>query len=102
MNSTIAKTFLAAGLALTLGACASLGESGPALADRLSTIHAGLTRDEVRSLAGTPATVTTNARENNAELWIYPYTDTWGYEAEKIVEFKGGVVASTFSERYND
>ena len=98
MNSTITKLFLAAGLALTLGACASLGASSPSSADRLSTIHAGLTQDEVRHAAGAAPDMITRARNGDA-LWIYHYEDLWGYDAELDIQFHDGVVTDKFSER---
>jgi hypothetical protein len=101
MNLPISKMFLGAGLAVALGACASIPDPHLAKRGRLEQIHAGLTQDEVRSLAGKAPTVTGNKRTGET-LWIYPFTDLWGYSSEFDVEFKGGVVTDTFSERLVD
>ena len=98
MNLPISKIFLGAGLAVALGACASIPDQHVAKRDELGQIHAGLTQDEVRNLAGKAPTVTGNKRTRKT-LWIYPFTDLWGYASEFDVEFKDGVVTDTFSER---
>jgi hypothetical protein len=97
MNS-ISKVLLGLGVAVTLAAHA---EPSSARADRLSQIHSGLTQEQVRSIAGAPNTVTGNSREG-ATLWIYDYTDLWGYRSEYDVEFKNGVVTEAFSQRLTD
>jgi hypothetical protein len=97
MNTT-SKILLGLGVALTLAAQA---EPPSARADRLSQIHAGLTQQEVRNIAGAPGTVTGNSREG-ATLWIYDYTDLWGYRSEFDVEFKNGVVTEAFSQRLGE
>jgi outer membrane protein assembly factor BamE (lipoprotein component of BamABCDE complex) len=102
MNSRISKLVLAVGVASTLGACATFPDlhlaSSPPSADRLEQIHAGLTQDEVRDLAGGPASVSHPAR--SGALWTYSFTDDWGYEAEYDVTFDaGGVVTDAGAER---
>lgn len=100
MNSHITKSVAAAGIALALGACASLPDvDARATAEQLSNIHAGLTQDEVRALVGNPPNVTRSARTEET-LWIYPFTDDWGYQSEFDVGFDAsGKVAETFAER---
>jgi hypothetical protein len=102
MTSQTSKLFLALGVALTLGACASLPDfqaGSSQSGDRFARIHAGLTQGEVHSLAGGPNTVTGNSRSGETQ-WIYSFTDTWGYPSEFDVTFgTSGLVASTSSER---
>ena len=98
MNSKISKTILAIGVALTLGSWASPGLAAQFGADRFSGIHAGLTQDEVVSLVGTPGSVMNNSREH-ATIWIYEFTDAWGYRSEFDVEFKDGLVTESFAQR---
>jgi hypothetical protein len=97
MKSNIVTPVLALGLALTLGACASLTPS-QSRADRFTRIHAGLTQDEVRSIAGAAPDITTRS-SNGDTLWIYNYEDLWGYDAELDIQFHDGVVTDKFSER---
>ncbi len=53
----------------------------------------------MRSLIGAPISVMNNSREH-ATVWVYPFTDTWGYRSEYDVEFDtSGVVTETFAER---
>jgi outer membrane protein assembly factor BamE (lipoprotein component of BamABCDE complex) len=91
---------LAVGIAVTLGACASIGaQSFNPERDRLAQIHSGLTQDEVRGLAGRPDNVTGDSRTGGA-MWIYSFEDIWGYPSEFDVTFgANGKVASTYSER---
>jgi hypothetical protein len=96
--NTPSKILLGLGVALTLAAQAA---PPGARAERLQQIHAGLTQDEVRNIAGAPGTVTGNSREG-ATLWIYDFTDIWGYRSELDVEFKNGVVTEAFSQRLDD
>ena len=92
------KLSLAAGVSLALGACASFAATEPEY-DRLTQIHAGLTQDEVRSVAGNPDNVTGDSRSGGGSLWIYSYTNEWGERSELDVTFNpSGVVASTYSE----
>ncbi len=103
MNAQIPKLILAIGIAGTLGACASigLGSSSPDR-ERIAQVHPGLSQDEVRSLVGAPGNVTGNARSGDA-LWIYSFTDTWGYPSELDVTFgTDGLVADTHTERLGD
>ncbi|SRR5712692_6377569 len=98
MKSHIVKPVIALGLVLTLGACASLGTPSESRADRFSRIHAGLTQDEVRGIAGAAPDITTRGSNGDA-LWIYHYEDLWGYDAELDIQFHDGVVTDKFSER---
>jgi outer membrane protein assembly factor BamE (lipoprotein component of BamABCDE complex) len=102
MNSRVSKLFLALGAALALGACASAPDlQSQSESTRLAQIHPGLTKDDVRSLAGGPGLVTGPSRSGET-MWIYSFTDTWGYPSEFDVTFdNGGVVESTYSERVN-
>jgi outer membrane protein assembly factor BamE (lipoprotein component of BamABCDE complex) len=101
MSSLISKLMLAAGIAVTLGACASLeAASSTPEYDRLAQISPGLTREEVRSLAGNPDNVTGDSRSGGDALWVYSFNDEWGYPSEFDVTFgDGGVVTDTYSER---
>ncbi|HXN15145.1 MAG TPA: hypothetical protein VN878_02130 [Usitatibacter sp.] len=103
MNAQNLKPFLALGLALALGACASvpdrLVERSASPSERFVRIHPGLTQGEVRALAGEPATMT-GATPAGEALWAYSYTDNWGYPSEFDVAFNArGIVASTSSGR---
>jgi hypothetical protein len=101
VNTPILKILPILGLAATLSACASFSDTRTAgLRDRLAQIHAGLTQDEVRSLAGAPAVVGSNPRSHET-LWTYDYMDVWGYPSEFGVDFDNatGRVTETSSER---
>jgi outer membrane protein assembly factor BamE (lipoprotein component of BamABCDE complex) len=92
------KLSLATGVALALGACASFATTEPEY-DRLAQVRAGLTQDQVRSVAGKPDNVTGSSRPNVSALWIYEYSNEWGQRSEFDVTFDArGVVASTYSE----
>jgi outer membrane protein assembly factor BamE (lipoprotein component of BamABCDE complex) len=100
MNSHISKLLLSVGIAATLGACASIS-STPERDLELAQIHPGLTQDEVRSLVGNPGNVTGKS-PSGERLWVYSFTDSWGYSSEFDVEFDAsGVVESTSAERIN-
>jgi outer membrane protein assembly factor BamE (lipoprotein component of BamABCDE complex) len=104
MKSHITKSVAAMGLALALGACASLpGPYGQVTPAQISAIHAGLTQDQVREIAGAPAYVETNRRVNET-LWSYEFTDEWGYRSEFGVDFDNasGVVTETSTLRVGD
>jgi hypothetical protein len=103
MNSPIVKVFLGAGVAAALGACASFSVAQNPSADRLAQIHAGLTQDEVRSIAGAPQRVAANKRVNEI-LWTYDYTDEFGSPAEFGVDFDAatGTVVETSSQRTDE
>ena len=87
MKSPTLKSFAAVSVALALGACASItGSYRNATAEQLEQIHAGLTQDEVRSIAGTPAAFT-HSPLTGATEWKYTFVDEWGYQAEFSVDF---------------
>jgi outer membrane protein assembly factor BamE (lipoprotein component of BamABCDE complex) len=101
MNSLTLKSFAAVGVALALGACASTGAGHVhATSYELAAIHAGLTKDQVRAIAGEPSTYSSNPR-NSESLWTYTYTDEWGYPSEFGVDFDKttGLVTETSSQR---
>lgn len=101
MYSRISKALLALGVTLSLGACASVADlhaSTPEY-ERLGRLHAGLTQDEVRSIAGSPDTVTGDSRPGGAGEWIYDYTSLYGERTEFDVTFDAnGRVSGTHSE----
>ena len=98
MTSQFSKLLPTLAFALTLSACASLG-SPPPTADQVARVHPGLTQDEVRSLVGVPGNVTGDSRKHET-MWIYSYTDLWGYQSEFDVTFGANdLVTDTFSER---
>ena len=98
MTSQFLKFAPALAVALTLSACASLG-SPPPKADQVARIHPGLTQDEVRSLVGAAGNVTSDSRKHET-MWIYSYTDLWGYPSEFDVTFgANGRVTETFAQR---
>jgi hypothetical protein len=99
MNSKYPNLLLAAGVALTLGACASLANTHLTTESTLERIHAGLTEDEVTQIAGSPQNKT-GASRNGRSMWIYAFTDNWGSPSEFDVSFDaGGHVTSTFVDR---
>jgi outer membrane protein assembly factor BamE (lipoprotein component of BamABCDE complex) len=100
MNSHLWKLAAAAGLALAAAGCASLDASVPAPeSDRLADIHDGLSREEVRALAGAPTTVRTDGLTGYSQ-WTYAYQDTWGYDSLFDVGFgPNGEVVHTESTR---
>jgi outer membrane protein assembly factor BamE (lipoprotein component of BamABCDE complex) len=97
MKSQILKLLPVLGIALVLGACASLEQ--PAERDRLAQVHAGLTQDDVRAIAGRPGNVTGDKRTGD-KIWFYSFTDLYGYPSEFDVTFDaGGQVVDTYKER---
>ena len=100
MNSLTLKSFAAVSLALALGACASITSGYKDVsAYQLESIHAGLTQDQVRTIAGKPSTYTSNPRTGATE-WSYPFTDEWGYESEYTVDFDAsGKVVTALADR---
>lgn len=94
MNSYLSKLVLALGIAITLGACATAPSSSAD--DRYAQIHAGLTQDEVRAIAGAPEFTGSNRRMHET-LWTYSSTDTWGESYEFGVDFDDatGLVTET-------
>ena len=99
MKSPIAKALLAAGIAATLGACATFAEKPPRYLT-LDQIERGLTQDEVTRIAGAPDYVGSNPRTNKT-LWTYDFSDEWGYRSEFGVDFDNatGLVAATSTQR---
>ena len=67
------------------GAIASLEQPGTEQ-QRLAQVHAGLEKQEVRHLAGTPDLVTSRA-EDGAELWVYRDENNWEHRAEIDIAF---------------
>jgi outer membrane protein assembly factor BamE (lipoprotein component of BamABCDE complex) len=101
MKSNLTKSIAAMSVALALGACASLpGAQERVTFDKLSSIHAGLTQDQVRSLAGAPEYTGSNPRTHETQ-WTYEYRDEWGYRSEFGVDFDqaSGLVAETSNQR---
>ncbi|HEX4781192.1 MAG TPA: outer membrane protein assembly factor BamE [Usitatibacter sp.] len=89
------------GASLALGACASLSDP-PLDNQHVASIHAGLTQDDVRDIAGRPANVTGAPRAGGKE-WIYSYTDPYGYASELDVTFDGsGRVVDTYAQRLDE
>jgi hypothetical protein len=90
------------GAALALNACASLPDfhaENPPEYDRLAQITPGLSQADVSDLAGRPQNVT-GSSGNPDSLWIYSYSDEWGYPSEFDVSFdSAGKVSGTYSER---
>jgi outer membrane protein assembly factor BamE (lipoprotein component of BamABCDE complex) len=101
MYTRISKTLLAVGVTLSLGACASVADlhaSTPEYA-RLGRLHAGLTQEEVRDIAGNPDMVTGDTRPGGAGEWIYDYTTLYGKRDEFDVTFDAnGRVSGTHHE----
>ena len=103
MKSLTLKSFAAVSVALTLGACAAItGGYRNVTAEQLERIHAGLTQDEVRSIAGTPPTYAHNPLTGATE-WSYTFVDEWGYESEFSVDFDAnGTVTEAMADRTRD
>jgi outer membrane protein assembly factor BamE (lipoprotein component of BamABCDE complex) len=98
MKSQILKLLPVLGIALVAGACASLSVQVPER-DRLDQVHAGLTQDDVRAIAGRPGNVTGDKRTGD-KIWFYSFTDLYGYPSEFDVTFDaGGHVVDTSKER---
>ena len=92
------KTAVVLAAALLAGACAV----APPRADAFSRLQQGMTRDEVRRLAG-PPDETMRFPLSRSESWDYRYYDPWGYLALLSVTFaEDGRVASVLSQRLND
>jgi len=99
------KIAAACGLFATLGACASLPDPTSASSlsadQRFAQVQSGNTQDEVRRLIGSPHLTSTGWRSAQT-VWVYRFTDAWGYSSEFDVMFgANGVVANTFSQRIN-
>lgn len=103
MNAKLSKLLLALCTVASLGAGAQVIQPDANWGDaQFRQVRAGLTRDEVRSLIGSPTMVLPNARPVGTQ-WIYTYTDTWGYRTEFDVDFDAnGRVTGTDSERLGD
>jgi hypothetical protein len=101
MNTQILKPLSVLAAALALSACASISERPPGKGP-LAKIEPGLTQAEVRGIVGRPASATHNSRSGSS-LWIYSYTDTWGYPSQFDVTFdKSGRVADVYAERNDE
>jgi hypothetical protein len=101
MNARVPKPALALGLALTLGACASMQDFHVRTPEytRLARVQPGLTQADVRRVAGEPDNVTSDSR-SGGKLWVYAFDDAWGEPSEFDVTFDAaGVVEGTYSER---
>ena len=101
MYPRIPKLLLSVALASSLGACAAFSDFAPRTPEyeRLAQLHAGLTQDEVRNIAGKPDNVTSNSRPGGEAVWIYDYSNEWGARAEFDVTFGAdGRVSSTYTE----
>jgi hypothetical protein len=100
MKSHILKLLPVIGIALVLGACASLEQ--PPERDRLAQVHAGLTQDNVLAIAGRPGNVTGDKRTGE-KTWFYSFTDLFGYPSEFDVSFDAsGHVVDTYIERLDN
>lgn len=100
MNPRVPKLVLTLGVALTLGACASMPDfhAGTPEYRLLAQVHSGLTQDEVRSLAGKPGNVMGGSRSGE-KVWVYAYQNEWGKASEFDVTFDPtGRASSTYSE----
>jgi hypothetical protein len=96
MHPPVSK-LIVLGAALTLAACASYPALSQIGEGRFAEIHRGLTQEQVRGLAGAPASVSVASGEPH---WIYPFVDAWGMRAVYDVAFDaGGHVARTSSMR---
>ena len=99
MKTVILKAAATLALAAALPGCASLAGVSSADLDgeTAGRIHAGLTPDEVRAVAGNPDM---NFKSGDgSELWIYSFQDLWGHASELDVTFDKGVVTDTHAER---
>jgi hypothetical protein len=89
MKSQALKLLPALGLALTLGACASMPDPQPGEAlvgnEPFAGIEPGVTRADVLSLEGEPAKVITNAQGETT--WVYPRQDASGAPLDYDVTF---------------
>jgi outer membrane protein assembly factor BamE (lipoprotein component of BamABCDE complex) len=86
-------------LAAIVSSAPLFASASEAQGDRLAQVHPGQTADEVRSLAGSPGN-TVAADHAGTKLWIYDYTDPWGYQSifEVTIDARG-VVTDTYAER---
>jgi outer membrane protein assembly factor BamE (lipoprotein component of BamABCDE complex) len=90
MSIQLPKAFPALALALMLSACASFADVNvgpvPGESDQYLQVHAGLTQDEVRGIAGSPTRVTGPSRAGETK-WTYVFEDTSGYSSKFEVTF---------------
>jgi outer membrane protein assembly factor BamE (lipoprotein component of BamABCDE complex) len=99
---TLKRHLLAlAATALIAAGCATVG--GPARNDEIfSRIHTGMTRDDVRRIAGPPDEEMPFPMSHTTS-WGYYYFETFGYYAVFSATFgPDGRVVSTFVRRLND
>ena len=97
------KRILAAILFTLLAGCALVPPAGPHRTDALfSQVHVGMTREDVRALAGPPDEVMPFAL-SRTDSWGYHYWDSFGYYVLWSATFSPeGRVISTFARRLND
>ena len=97
MKSQFLKLVPILGLALVTGACASLEQTPEH--ERLAEVHAGLTQDEVRAIAGAPGNVMDD-KHTGTRTWLYSFKDLYGYLSEFDVTFDAsGIVVDTYQTR---
>jgi len=99
------KNAVACALFATLGACVSLpdqmGSSTLSADQRFAQVQSGNTQDDVRRLIGSPHLTSTGWRSAQT-VWVYHFTDAWGYTSEFDVMFGAdGTVTGTFLQRIN-
>ena len=94
------RAFIAGLTAVLIAACAA---TGPARNDALfARIHPGMTKEEVRQVAGPPDEVMPFAL-SHTDSWGYHYWDGFGYYVLwSATCAPDGRVASTFARRLND
>jgi hypothetical protein len=86
-------------LAALVSSASLLAAAAEVQGDRLAQIHPGETTDDVRALAGAPDNTSGKDRAGD-RLWVYEYTDPWGYQSQFEVTFDAqGLVTGTYSER---
>lgn len=90
-------------LAAALAGCTLLPPAGPNRTDTLfARIHPGMTKEDVRALAGPPDEVMPFPL-SRTDSWGYYYWDGFGYYSLYSATFAAdGHVVSTFTRRLND
>ena len=97
------KAFAALLFALALAGCATGPSTALVRNDAVfGQVHAGMTQDDVRRLAGPPDEVMPFPL-SHTHSWGYYYWDSFGYYVLWSATFSAdGQVVSTFSRRLND